>query len=429
VSALLGICIPTYNRAGHLSFLIDCLTREIGDRDDILVLVSNNASSDDTARLLEDAAASRPWLSYRTQPENVGPVGNMDWLVENAPVAEYLWLLGDDDYVVDGGLVAIAELLRDERPAWLFLPHRWVDEARRVTGGSPAPGAVVRYATGRDIYLAYHHWLTFLSASILRTEAFTEAVRTVRTENLYAPVLWFFRAGLGGPCVVAPSHLVHGGQAISWADRAHIIQTLHFTSLYDEGLHAGLSAAEFGATLDGLYRDGWGLDLWRRVPIERLAETVARFPQSQGLREYLWTIARESGRRDVLPTLSRAAEAVGADTRARELVEEGERIFAAGDAADAAERFGAAARLDPTLATAWSDLAVAHHELGRADALAGLDSALFVDPDDLDALLNRASILLSLGDAGGAAVEAQRVMELDPGNAAAAQLLGAVRGR
>lgn len=425
MSALLSIGIPTYNAAADVAAVLDCLTREIGDREDVAVLVSDNASSDETPRVLAEYARSRPWLRVHRQAENLGALGNCRWLIRNAPSAEYLWLIGDD-LVVEGGLEQILALLDTERPAWLFLPHHWIDEAGRVTGGSPAPGAVERYAEGGDLYRAYHHWLTFLSASIVRSAAFAEAERAVITDNNYLPLLWFFRAGLEGPCVVAAEHLVHGGQAISWADRAHLIQTLDFTSLYDDGLSAGISAEEFGASLDGLYRGGWGLDLWRRVPLERLAEAVARFPQSQGLRDYLWTVASKRGRRDVLDTLSAAAAAVGADAEAAALVEEGERVFAAGDAVGAAERFSAAAQRAPTLATAWNDLAVARHQLGRADAIEAVDAALFVAPDDLDARLNRASILLARGDASGAAAEAARVVELDPGNAAAAELLDLV---
>jgi glycosyltransferase involved in cell wall biosynthesis len=424
VSALLTICIPTFNRAGQLASLLDRLASEAGHTDEVIeVLVADNASDDGTADLLRDAAAAMPWLRIHRHSENLGPAANMQWLIENAPDAEYVWLFGDDDIVVPGGLRTVVSLLRSERPAWLHLPHLWLDETGEPGGGSPATGAVQRYATGREMYCAQHQWLTFMSASVVRRDALQAAVRAVRTDNAYHPLLWFFHAGLHGPCVVAADHIVHASQEISWEDRRHKIMTLDFTSLYDDGLHIGISAEEFGASLDGLYVDGAWIELWHQIPIEALAGVVSRFPQSRGLRGYLWEIARVQGRRDVLDVLDQAARAVGADIEANELVQSGEDAFAAGDPQAAAGRFLEAVHRMPTCICAWNDLAVAAHRLGDPRARNILETALFVSPDDIDALLNRSSMLLGECDYAGAHADASRVIELNPGNEAATELL------
>jgi Flp pilus assembly protein TadD len=79
--------------------------------------------------------------------------------------------------------------------------------------------------------------------------------------------------------------------------------------------------------------------------------------------------------------------------QARVLVAAGEESFAAGDAATAARQFLEAAKVVPTLTEAWNDLAVALHHLGSPQAVQAVDTALFVAPDDADALSNRAAIL------------------------------------
>ena len=383
MTPLLTICVPTFEREEHLRRLLENLTGEIGARDDVAVLVADNASGDGTSDLLRSAAAGRPWLETHRQPENLGAMGNIRWLVENAGPTEYLWIFCDDDVLLPGSLATVLALLRERQPGWLFLPHRW------TIGASPAPGRVEEYDTAREMYLAYHHWLTFATASVLRADRLRAAVREVHTENAYGPMLWYFEAGLGGPCVVAPDHAVLGSLEISWADRAHVILTEHFTGLYDAGLHRGMSEEEFGSTLDGLYTNGFGLDHWRLMPVDLLAERVARFPQSAGLRLYLWMIARERSLREPLAAIEQAARSVGANDAASSLIDEGEAAFAAGRLDHAAERFLSAAQLHPALVTAWNNVAVTMHELGRgAEALAAVENALFADPDDDDARAN-----------------------------------------
>jgi glycosyltransferase involved in cell wall biosynthesis len=425
---LLAICVPTYNRIDDLRALLDCLDAELPAAPEAVVLIADNVSTDGSWEMLGAAAATRPWLRLHRQPSNLGPVGNLQWLVQNAPPSEYLWCFGDDDLIAPGGLRTIVALLRDEAPAWLFVPHVFVDDSGRPKSRSPAPGAPELYPSAADLYKRYHHWLTFLTASIVRRSAFQEAVAAIDTENAYIPLLWFFRAGLDGPCVVAPGHLLSGSDAISWADRAHNILTLDFTGLWDDGLKAALSEEEFGATLDGLYGGGALIDHWRRQPLERLLEVVARFPQSHGLRESAWRLAVEQRRSDALPVLREAARATGDDARAGALVREGEERFAAGDGEGAVERFEAATRLAPTHVSAWNDLAVALHQLARPDAGTYLDTAVFVDPDDRDARLNRAAVRLALGDPAGAADDARHVLERDPGNEDAAALLAQAGG-
>src|SRR4051794_24783732 len=145
----LAVCIPTYNRAHVLGPLLERLRDE-----DVTVLVSDNASDDDTPAVLERAG-----VAFHRQPENVGPLENVRWLLRNAPEADYVWLLGDDDTIVPGGIEHARALLRERRPAWLFCPHVWAHADGVPLHGSPCPAQVEEYRDAGDLYRAYHHWL------------------------------------------------------------------------------------------------------------------------------------------------------------------------------------------------------------------------------------------------------------------------------
>jgi tetratricopeptide (TPR) repeat protein len=220
---------------------------------------------------------------------------------------------------------------------------------------------------------------------------------------------------------------VHGCLDTTWSDRASEYLTLHFTRLYDDGLHAGLTLEQFAHGLNGYYgRDFDMFEHWRVVGLDRLEAAVRRFPASEGLREYLWRFAVEAGRPDVLPTLARACEQSGALATAQALIAEGEQRFAAGDLVAAAQTFDAATGHAPTLVTGWNDLAVVLHQLGDARAWFALERALFVAPADPDALINAATLLANQGDLPGAVQRLESVLRHDPENAAAGELLAAL---
>lgn len=114
---LLTIGIPTRNRAGYLHDLLAALESQSGEPGvapkDLEILVSDNASTDDTAALAQTVASRLPLLRYWRNQENVGARGNYHKLVEQA-TGRYLWIIGDDDLLLPGGLVQSLQTLRND---------------------------------------------------------------------------------------------------------------------------------------------------------------------------------------------------------------------------------------------------------------------------------------------------------------------------
>ena len=68
---VISICIPTYNRSRMLAELLDSIVaQELPD--DIEVIVSDDASSDDTAEIAEAYSRSIKNYTFIRQPVNLG---------------------------------------------------------------------------------------------------------------------------------------------------------------------------------------------------------------------------------------------------------------------------------------------------------------------------------------------------------------------
>src|SRR5258708_23850606 len=86
------IGIPTFNRSAYLE---EAISSAIGQTyANLEIIVSDNASTDDTCTLLSQQRDKR--IVVTTQPENLGMVGNWNGCLTHA-TGDYFLLLSDDD--------------------------------------------------------------------------------------------------------------------------------------------------------------------------------------------------------------------------------------------------------------------------------------------------------------------------------------------
>lgn len=119
---LLSICIPTYNRAQYLKESLDILLPQLLPlKADVEVLVSDNCSTDNTQEVVERAQAQYSIdLAYTKNEKNIGGNNNMVKVVARAK-GEYVYIMGDDDYLSPDFLAILFRLLkRDEDYSLLF---------------------------------------------------------------------------------------------------------------------------------------------------------------------------------------------------------------------------------------------------------------------------------------------------------------------
>jgi glycosyltransferase involved in cell wall biosynthesis len=94
--APLTVLLPTYNRAAGLRRAIDSVLTQT--RGDLELLISDNASTDETPEVCRTYAEQDGRVSWFRQPVNLGPIGNFNWLLAQAR-SEYVLMLADDDWL------------------------------------------------------------------------------------------------------------------------------------------------------------------------------------------------------------------------------------------------------------------------------------------------------------------------------------------
>ncbi|OHD78133.1 MAG: hypothetical protein A2023_04835 [Sulfuricurvum sp. GWF2_44_89] len=94
-----SIIIPTRNRSSYLARAVEHAFAQ--DYPNIEVIVSNNASSDDTAQVLEDLKTKYPNLISVHHPELLSLSTHWDQVIRNVSTGNIILLIPDDDVIID----------------------------------------------------------------------------------------------------------------------------------------------------------------------------------------------------------------------------------------------------------------------------------------------------------------------------------------
>lgn len=108
-STFLRIVVSTFNRLPFVVENVGWLLEALKDHSDVELVVVDNVSTDGTAEALERTFGSR--LRLIVNPANVGMLGNLR-VCSQLHGAEYVWLVGDDDFIVPSQIRGIVAALK-----------------------------------------------------------------------------------------------------------------------------------------------------------------------------------------------------------------------------------------------------------------------------------------------------------------------------
>jgi hypothetical protein len=171
--------VPVRNGAATIGRCVESILRQ--DFDDFEIIVSDNASTDETCDRVEALIARDPRIRLVRKPQNVGLIENFNSLAREARGDLFRWVGADDWLEPDYASTCIAAL--DAHP-----------EAIVATSGfdlvDPDGGAIAREHTG-------------------------EFLESPSPRRRLARLLWFFHAGLGlyeaNYCLIRRSSLLASG--------------------------------------------------------------------------------------------------------------------------------------------------------------------------------------------------------------------------
>lgn len=191
----LSICIPTYNRSKCLAELLQSIVEQ--NTSEIEVIVSDDASSDDTASVAEAFKSKLPRYRFIRQSENIGLDRNF-LAVMAAATKDYIWLIGDDDRLEPNGIQRVLAAL-ERWPGVSGLTLGAVDydtEMKRPTGLRATPTTQLIHGLG-ETFVLLADLLGFMSVLVVDRKRWREVVDRERDlksfENYYVHLFMIAR--------------------------------------------------------------------------------------------------------------------------------------------------------------------------------------------------------------------------------------------
>lgn len=126
-SPLVTIGMPIYNEGRFLERALDSLRAQ--NYENIQILISDNASTDDSGDVASSAANADRRIKYSRTDENIGSAANFRRVADMAEGKCFMWAAGHDEWSENLISDSVATLEASESASLAFASSYWVNEA------------------------------------------------------------------------------------------------------------------------------------------------------------------------------------------------------------------------------------------------------------------------------------------------------------
>ena len=173
----ISICIPTYNRGKDLDELLRSINAAItgtSTESNIEIIISDNASTDDTKFIVEKWHKKLPRIFYKLNETNIGFAANINQAVKLSS-GDYCWLMGSDEKITLQALPLVLKAIESKHDIYIGDPITNEKERKLISGQTKIfnISSFSEYAKFIDECTEISSAFAFISTLIIRKEFWT----------------------------------------------------------------------------------------------------------------------------------------------------------------------------------------------------------------------------------------------------------------
>jgi glycosyltransferase involved in cell wall biosynthesis len=172
---ILTIAIPVYNGAGYIRETLDSIVSQL--EDNVEILISDNASTDGTGKIVEEYKIKYPVINYFKNLENFGADRSFDLAVKRSS-GTYVWLFSDDDLLEQGAITHIISILNKHKSiSHIFVNYAVysIDFKKCQTERAMIVNADIHFVDGEEYINAVTYSPIFMPSNIFIKQLWTSS--------------------------------------------------------------------------------------------------------------------------------------------------------------------------------------------------------------------------------------------------------------
>jgi glycosyltransferase involved in cell wall biosynthesis len=192
------IGLPVYNGEEILPDAIESVLLQ--SFKEFVVIISDNASTDNTEKICEEFLSKDSRIKYIRQEKNLGPVGNFNFVKDQADTEYFIWLACDDRWEKDFLENAVAAMDTDSSVALVF--SNFI--VRNLETGVEQQ-AIVRNSISESAFERSFYRIINMVSSIVYGLQRLEVVRDIELELFdYSDVYYSLQIAIKGKLQILP---------------------------------------------------------------------------------------------------------------------------------------------------------------------------------------------------------------------------------
>lgn len=201
---ILGICLPTYNRARLLKEGLEVLIPQ-ATKFNVPIYISDDCSDDQTEFVVREFGKFDNYIFYRRNSVNMGLYSNVIQVLRMAK-SNYVWLMGDDDQIFEGAVKKVIDTIEHRNIDYVVLNSTiFDDKMRRVTKNQAISSKRnIEYPLGSHgrllLDLTSRSYHGFMSAMIIKRSLLDTSLLELEQDsfpffgNSWAPMILFYKS-------------------------------------------------------------------------------------------------------------------------------------------------------------------------------------------------------------------------------------------
>lgn len=194
---LLSICIPTYNRSEYLRELLDVIYNQSVDfAEEIEVVISDNASTDDTSGVIDACKRRFPNFIVNGWEKNTGTRYNVCNIPKFAS-GKYAWFFSDDDIIEDNILHEVFQFIKVNDDLAL-ISLNWINVDQHIPVYRDLENRI--YPSAEDIFVKCGEYMALVSALIVMRSSYLANFKDGDDQLWFPHFVVSMRGATSRPC-------------------------------------------------------------------------------------------------------------------------------------------------------------------------------------------------------------------------------------